>query len=834
MGTVMTDYTLTTMIITSLMPVAIFGYRAHRVKQIIESRVERVLVPREEFNPDLDEVDRWAGLIQGLTKNRWFDWLRYPRFVCGIRFAHTSTKSGKPILRVSVPKHLEGLFERAHFYGLEIYSLDELKEVCGLQEFDSDFNCVVNRQLKLSNKDIWTVNRSTSNKVAESATLMTALSAAQDGQSAKAIVDIYPLSAKQMRKHKQQVVLHGTGEPLKLQKLTKVFNFVEDIFCNLFGWENETADAYPQARGVEAKVNYQNERSLARTATDDRFMFYVNVRLQTHSNNQSVAKTRMNLLEGAFHSFNSVSNNWKVKYGSTFSALEDLKYMKKVFQKSLDNHRITSKNVSPTQAIASLIVPATRHCKTSSHLTVEDVEAYDLELPEFDHSPELHPLGWTQDKRNQFVGMASNELVHSLICGGSGYGKTNLGLTQMLHNAQNNKCTIFLDPHGDATKTAIEYLADKQDQIVELSFEYRDRYLGWNPLATKGLNRQEREYRYMSFISGYSSAQKWGATNTRASTLLTVAVRTLIDISAQVPPHIAPTMFQIPDVLENPVFRKNLVPHLKDQGLREFWTHSYPNYEKTARGPVTNPIRRITGLSSLMGVLGQSDGAYDLDEAIKGNKNIFLRVNGTDEFQESIMIWVMRDILRAALARTYTPEHQRSIVNLYLDEVQSYESVLKGNIQMILEQLRKFGFKSHFMTQNPAILSDGTQQALFTNVNLIAATKLGEVGAKAIARQIGLSYEQFTAIDQYHFHTVGTKNGRTTKPIIIKTENLKNVITKPTAKPKQVSSAHPTAEQVLEHQATLKDRIIEHLESNTKQEPENHRSETLTYSQGAS
>ncbi len=90
------------------------------------------------------------------------------------------------------------------------------------------------------------------------------------------------------------------------------------------------------------------------------------------------------------------------------------------------------------------------------------------------------------------------------------------------------------------------YLTDLAERIVEVNLSRTgDLQAGWNPLSMEGCGPADIEAKVGTLASAFAAALNWSDRNTRGLNLVAQATQSLCELALQLPPDIAPTIFQI-------------------------------------------------------------------------------------------------------------------------------------------------------------------------------------------------------------------------------------------------------------------------------------------------
>lgn len=425
------------------------------------------------------------------------------------------------------------------------------------------------------------------------------------------------------------------------------------------------------------------------------------------------------------------------------------------------------KQVLTARELFPLLKPPTKHCASPNvERSGGKVPAPPKTLPVYRPGDVgVIPLGYAvgSDGREVLLGMAIEELLFSFRIGKSGFGKTEMALCQAIALAlgtspqpRRAEGLWFLDPHGDGWTRAKPYLAvpGVRERIWEIDLTVRDHsapLAGWNLLSMEGYSRESIEDKVDMVVSSFAAALAWGDSAPRAKTLLTKACETLCELAVLLPPQLAPTIFQIPRLLEDELWRSSILAYLPP-GLQNYWQISFARIPAEATSPVTNLITRLRSSPTLSAFFGATRSSYDARRAMDCGAIVMVCPPGAGETSKLVSCLLIYDLFRAGRSRGDAPTADRPRFDVFVDELTHVDGAARGSIAAILEQLRKFNVRLHAMTQMADRLTEDTKRALIQNQSMLATCAGGVDEVKVATRQWGgeVSAETAAKLPRYH------------------------------------------------------------------------------------
>lgn len=614
--------------------------------------------------------------------------------------------------------------------------------------------------------------------------------------------------------------------------------------AGLFGWDqlvSELTGKRPTSRGrsqqqvsTVARVDRRDrDRTMSVVMRDPAPHFQVQVLVRVRSEVAGRAEGHLQAIIAAFEPFGSTEQWWRVagqRVGGLFVG-SDVAWRRRQFDQRLDGHvwRSRPHNVVSTTEIAGLLKPPTRHCDAPGVIRSGGVvPPPPRTLPTFTGDANQMPWGEVDfEDGRRVVAVNLDDTYFTGTFGRSRFGKTEAALSRFVHLARSGHGCLFLDPHADALERVKPYLAPVADRVVELSIARgsgKDRQVGWNLFSMEGCTAADIEDRAAVVVDSFAAAMRWSEINNRALTITQQTTVSLLELALQLPPELAPTIFQIPTMLADEQWRTAVLPHLS-RSLREYWTDRFPRLGAEAITPITNVVDRMRMSPSIAGLLGQSRSTYSLRRAMDLGQVVLIRLRGTSEIDQLLASFFIYDLLSATLSRWDLPPDRRRPMHAFLDEVQSYDSSVRGLISAALEEGAKYGLRMHLLNQQPTRLSPQTLQALLTNRSHLASTNVGYDSARLLEREWSgnVTAETVMGLDKYQFVTQVTSRGELTTPFRARGLSLPGLFGPPDVAALSeledridANSGRQPVGDVLDRLAELDSLILDELEQNRR------------------
>ncbi len=164
---------------------------------------------------------------------------------------------------------------------------------------------------------------------------------------------------------------------------------------------------------------------------------------------------------------------------------------------------------------------------------------------------------------------AKDRQRHMYVVGKTGMGKSTLLENMAAQDIQNGEGMAFIDPHGSAAETLLEYVPEHRvkDVIYFAPFDL-DNPVSFNVMEDVGPDKRHL------VVSGLMSTFKkiWvDAWSARMEYILTNALLALIEYPDT-------TLLSVNRLFVDKDYRKKVVEYIKDPAVKAFWTDEFANY----------------------------------------------------------------------------------------------------------------------------------------------------------------------------------------------------------------------------------------------------------------
>ena len=368
-----------------------------------------------------------------------------------------------------------------------------------------------------------------------------------------------------------------------------------------------------------------------------------------------------------------------------------------------------------------------------------------------------------RNQRKLFGIKREDRRLHMYILGRTGMGKTTLLLNMILNDIYGNEGVCFIDPHGDAVETLLDYIP---------SFRLKD-VIYFNPADTdypvplNVLGQLEPDRKHLlvsSLISIFRKlyAEYW---QHRQEHILRNSILALLEHSGR------KTLVEIYTLLSDWRYRKTVVEKVKDPIVKSFWQNEFPKllyqYKGEALAPIQNKLGAFLTVPLVRNIVGQEQSKIDFREVIDKRKILLVNL-AKGKLGEDISSFlgsvIVTKIQLAAMSRIDTPEPERRDFYLYVDEFQEF--VASETFEGVLSEARKYRLCLVLAHQYIGQLDQELRRAILGNVGTIVAFPVGAENGEFLEKEFYPEFDRHDLIahDKYHIYLKLAIDGKTSPP----------------------------------------------------------------------
>jgi Type IV secretion-system coupling protein DNA-binding domain len=337
---------------------------------------------------------------------------------------------------------------------------------------------------------------------------------------------------------------------------------------------------------------------------------------------------------------------------------------------------------------------------------------------------------------------AKDRQRHMYVIGKTGMGKSTLLENMAAQDIMNGEGMAFIDPHGSAAETLLEYVPEHRVKDVVYFAPFDLEY----PVAFNVMEDVGPDKRHL-VVSGLMSTFKkiWvDAWSARMEYILTNTLLALIEYPDT-------TLLSVNKMLSSKAYRQQVVDYCKDPSVKSFWNDEFANYTERmaaeAVPSIQNKIGQFTGNPLIRNIIGQPKSSFDIRTMMDEKKILIMNLSKglIGETNANLLGSMLTTrIYLAAMSRAdLHPTVMKTMPNFYfyVDEFQSFANSTFANI---LSEARKYHLNLIIAHQYVDQMEEDVRSAVFGNVGTTVAFRVGPFDAEVLETVFS---PQFLAVD---------------------------------------------------------------------------------------
>jgi hypothetical protein len=525
-------------------------------------------------------------------------------------------------------------------------------------------------------------------------------------------------------------------------------------FSNMGGSVLRLLEAFwkPPEPGAGGKSPEISERDKVRITEAEKkrtkLGYQVKIRLAYLGSSESTAKLRMQAIVGTFKQFNSTSLNGFQQKSASFSHEALAQYRARFF---IDRGYMLN-----IEELASLFHLPHTNVETPNILWASSKTAEPpSKLPAITGGPddnEISAFGLTNFRgiHQQFGLHRSDRGRHVYIIGQTGTGKSGLLELFALSDVYHNQGYAIIDPHGDFAVNNMRFIPPSRIKDI-VYFNPADTAfpMGFNPMEVINPSMKSNISSEIIGVMKRMFGESWGP---RLEYILRYTILALLDYPGT-------TMLDITRMLTDKKFRKEVLTHVHDNIVLNFWNTEFASwtdkFAAEAISPVLNKVGAFTANPIIRNIIGQPQSTFNIRQLMDDGKILIVNLSKglIGEDNASILgAFLVIKIQLAAMSRSDIPrvEDRRSFY-LYVDEFQNFAT---DSFATILSEARKYGLNLTVANQYVAQMQETVRDAVFGNVGTTISFRVSPDDSPILAKPFAPLFTPEDLLQMHNRHFI--------------------------------------------------------------------------------
>lgn len=357
----------------------------------------------------------------------------------------------------------------------------------------------------------------------------------------------------------------------------------------------------------------------------------------------------------------------------------------------------------------------------------------------------ISPIAVTNFRgHNAMFGMPRNDRGrHLYIIGQTGVGKSALLELLTISDIHSPYGFAVIDPHGDYAINVLKRIpAERAKDVIYFNPADTDYPIAFNPME---VTDPKLKTHAASELIGVLKRmfESWGP---RLEYILRYSILALLDFPEA-------TMLDITRILTEKKFRNEVLSHVQDPVVKNFWTVEFASWNDKfaaeAVAPVLNKVGAFTANPIVRNIIGQPRSSFNIRQIMDDRKILIVNLSrgliGEDNAALLGALLVTK-VQMGAMSRADIDAKERAPFYLYVDEFQNFAT---DSFATILSEARKYGLNLTVANQYIAQMSMEVKDAVFGNVGSVIAFRMGADDARIMQRYFEPKFEEY---DLVHMH----------------------------------------------------------------------------------
>lgn len=624
---------------------------------------------------------------------------------------------------VWVPDYLKEFVEEQLYAQYPTVHISEVEDYVGHEE---QFSVVLSTELRLTGNDALPLKTFQSFEVDPLAAITATLAKFDDDEEAWVQVLIRPAPTKWHRKSERYIAgLRGGGSGSNVGSLIGAL------------W------APPENGGGQASkpADYEQIRIKGAEEKSQKLAFEGQIKI-VYRGNSSVAQARLRVqsIVASYKQFNTTYlNGFESKKVSEDPNVAH-EYQARSFQRSGSTLNI--------EEVATLYHLPHTNVETPFILWANAQTAEPpANLPIVEGAPrdDISPVATTNFRgHNAMFGLPrSDRGRHLYIIGQTGVGKSGLLELLTISDVYSPYGFAVIDPHGDYAQNILRRIPENRvDDVLYFNPADTQFPIAFNPMEV--LDPKLKTHTSSELVGVLKRMfDSWGP---RLEYILRYTLLALLDYPES-------TMLDITRILTDKKFRNDVLKHVQDPVVRNFWLVEFASWNDKfaaeAVAPVLNKVGAFTANPLVRNIIGQPKSSFNIRQIMDERKILIVNLSrglvGEDNASLLGALFVTKMQL-AAMSRADISADVRSPFYLYVDEFQNFAT---DSFATILSEARKYGLYLTVANQYTAQMPTEVKDAVFGNVGSIIAFRMSADDAGSMQKYFE---PKFTDHDLVHMH----------------------------------------------------------------------------------
>lgn len=444
--------------------------------------------------------------------------------------------------------------------------------------------------------------------------------------------------------------------------------------------------------------------------------YQVKIRLLYAGNSETTARLRMQAMVGTFKQFNTTNLNGFQSKLPSFQLTRQAEFQQRNFtdkgfilniEELASLYHLPHTSVETPNIVWATLKTAEPPANLPAYGKVKDTDV---------------SLFGTSNFRGDgtiFGALRSDRGRHIYILGQTGTGKSKLLELLTLSDIFYDQGFAVIDPHGDYALSMLGFIPERRiNDVVYFNPADAAFPIGFNPLeVTDPAFKTQTSSELVGVMKRLFDS--WGP---RLEYILRYTILALLDYPNS-------TMLDITRMLTEKKFRDDVISHIDDPVVRNFWVTEFASWNEKfateAVAPVLNKVGAFTANPMVRNIIGQPKSTFNIREIMDNGKILIMNLSRGLVGEDNAAIlgaMMVTKVQLAAMSRADIPRlEDRRPFYLYVDEFQNFAT---DSFAVILSEARKYALNLTVANQYISQMEQAVRDAVFGNVGTIISMRV--------------------------------------------------------------------------------------------------------------
>lgn len=332
---------------------------------------------------------------------------------------------------------------------------------------------------------------------------------------------------------------------------------------------------------------------------------------------------------------------------------------------------------------------------------------------------------------------------HMYVIGQTGMGKSVLLENMAVQDIQNGNGFCFIDPHGSAIDTLLDYIPEHRVKDVVYFAPFDLEYpISFNVMEDIGPDK--RHLVAQGLLSAFKKI--WGE-ETFSARMEHIVNNTLLALLE----YPDTTILSMTRMLTEKAYRDKVVEHISEPSVKAFWINEFgawdDRYQKEAAAGVLNKVSQFVSNPLIRNIVGQPKSSFDFRDAMDNRKIVLINLSKGQVGEENSKLlgaMLTTKVYLAAMSRADVPKSVMKTLPYFYLYVDEFQTVVNDSFGSILSEARKYKLSLIIAHQYIEQLPELVQAAVFGNVGTRINFRVGATDAEYLEKSFG---EKFLSSD---------------------------------------------------------------------------------------